>query len=51
MTEHEALLRIGQLHSDDVDEGRRYCITCGSNWPCPTFQVLEAVRPPLWTNN
>jgi hypothetical protein len=44
-----ALLRIGQIHSDDHDDdGRHYCIQCGHDWPCPTFQVLEAVEPPLW---
>lgn len=48
LTEREALLRIAQIHSDDVDEGHHYCIMCGALWPCPTFQVLEAVEPPLW---
>lgn len=48
LTEREALMRIAQIHSDDVDEGRHYCIMCGALWPCPTFQVLEVVEPPLW---
>ena len=48
LTEREALMRIAQIHSDDIDEGRHYCIMCGALWPCPTFQVLEAVRPTLW---
>jgi hypothetical protein len=48
MDQRAALLRIAQLHSDDHDEGRHYCIGCDHDWPRPTWQVLEAVDPPLW---